>query len=119
MKEKFISIVDSLWHPSRKARDLLAKNGLYVLDMRSWDAGNGNSLETFAVVNYEGSVVVNFEITDWDYEKENDKEIFDMYGWLKKHPEVEDRYFDSEIQKRVEAILKASGMEEREWNKAA
>ena len=119
MEEKFISIVDSLWHPSRKARDLLAKNGLYVLDMRSWDTGNGNSLETFVVVNYEGSVVVNFEIIDWDYEKENDKEIFDMHKWLKKHPEVEDRYFDSEVQKRVEAILRASGMEEREWNKAA
>ena len=110
-EEKFISIVDSLHHPSWAARDLLAKHGLYVLDMRSWDEGNGTKLETFVVVNYLGSVVVNFKITDWDYEDGNDKEIFDMDGWLEKHPEVEDRSFDSEIQEKVDTIMAEAGLE--------
>ena len=116
MEEKFIAIVDSLWHPSRKARDLLAENGLHVLDMRSWDTGNGNSLETFVAVNYEGSAVVNFEITDWD-ENENGKQaIYDMEGWLKKHPEVKDRHFDTEIEERVKTILAKAGLKGKGGN---
>ena len=112
MEEKFIAIVDSLWHPNEAIRKLLAQNGLFVLDMRSWDEGGGNSLESFVVVNYEGSVVVNFEITDWDENKNDRQVIYDMNAWLAKHPEVEDRYFDSEIEERVNTILAEAGLED-------
>jgi len=111
MEGKFIAIVDSLWHPKRAVREVLAQNGLYVLDMRSWDTGIGNSLENFVVVNYEGSVVVNFEITDWDENENGRQAIFDMAKWLKKHPEVENRDFDNEIEKMVNTILTEAGLE--------
>lgn len=99
---KFIGIVDCLWHPSGNVRDELRKHGLYVYDMRSWDEGCGNTLEKFVVVNYEGSVVTNFEITDWDYDNViNDEEL-----WRKNHPEVESRDFDTELEKTVQDIIK-------------
>lgn len=110
MEEKFIAIVDSLWHPKRAVRELLAQNGLRVLDMRSWDTGIGNSLENFVVVNYEGSVVVNFEITDWDENENGRQAIYDMGEWLKKHPEIEIRHFDSKIEEKVNTILAKGGL---------
>ena len=115
MEGKFIAIVDSLWHPRWDVRDTLAAKGLYVWDMRSWDSGNGNSLETVVIINYEGSVVVNFEITDYDYDYEqgNKKEIFDMGAWLKKHPEVEIRHFDSQIEEKVNTILAEAGLKDK------
>lgn len=111
MEGKFIAVVDLLWHPKWVVREALAERGLHVLDMRSWDSGNGNSLEEWVCVNYIGSVVVNFEITDWDENDEKGKAIFDMAKWLKKHPEVENRDFDSEIEKMVTTILVEAGLD--------
>ena len=105
MAKPYIAILDCLWHPKWAERDALREKGFYVYDMRTWDEGCGNSLETVVIVNYEGSVVTNFEITDWDLDEGNRKTIFDMYAWLDDHPEIEQRNFDTDLEKQVQEIL--------------
>lgn len=100
--EKFIAIIDALWHPKREERNKLKEQGLHVYDMRSWDSGAGNTLEEFVLVNYEGSVVTNFEITNWD-DKEH-KDIYDMYKWIEEN-DIEDRSFDVNLENKVKEIL--------------
>lgn len=88
-KKKFLVISVVLWHPKTWERQALKKEGLYVYDMRSWDEGSGNTIEPKVLVNYEGSIVTNFEITDWDIDTEKGKAINDMYGWLDIHDDIE------------------------------
>ena len=102
--EKFIAILDCLWHPKKIVRDALKEKGLYVYDMRSWDEGCGNTLEPFVMVNYEGSVVTNFEITNWDIDDEHGKVINDMYDWVEKN-DIEQRDFDVELEKIAQEII--------------
>ena len=107
-EEKFIAIVDSLWHPNKTIRDALKEKGLYVYDMRTWDEGCGNTIEPRVVVNYEGSVVTNFEITSWDCDDEYGKAIDDMYDWVEKNNVVQ-RDFDEELEKLIQDIINKIG----------
>ena len=104
--KQFIAIIDALWHPNQSVREALKKIGLHVYDMRSWDEGGGVTLEPFVFVNYEGSVVTNFEITDWDLQIGNRPVINDMYKWIDKHDEIEQRDFDPELEKKIANIIK-------------
>lgn len=40
-------------------RKILADNGLYAYDLRTWDFGNGSTIEEHVVVNWEGTVVLD------------------------------------------------------------
>ena len=99
---KFIAIIDALWHPTREERNKLKEQGLHVYDMRTWDTGRGNTLEPVVIVNYEGSVVTNFEITNWDDTEH--KDIYDMYKWIEQN-DIEDKSFDSELERKVKEVL--------------
>lgn len=103
MEQKFIAIVSCLDHPNKAIREALKEKGLYVYDTRYWDAGLGNTIEPRVVVNYGGSVVTNFEITDWDIDDEHFKVINDMDAWIKKN-DVELKY-DSDLTKFVQGII--------------
>lgn len=104
MAQKFIAILDCLWHPNRAIREALKEKGLYVYDMRSWDEGCGNTIEPRVVVNYEGSVVTNFEITNWDIDDEHGKVINDMYNWVEKN-DIEQKDFDAELEKIAQEVI--------------
>lgn len=99
----------ALWHPSHEVREVLKKEGLYVYDTRTWDEGNGRTLEPFAVVNYEGSMVANFEITNWDIDDEHGKCINDMDAWAQANNVVIVPY-DKELEERVKDILRQGGV---------
>ena len=103
MERKFIAILSCLDHPSRAIREALKEKGLYVYDMRYWDQGLGNTIEPRVVVNYGGSVVTNFEITDWDIDEEHWRAINDMDAWIKKN-DVGLRY-DADLEKTVQEII--------------
>ena len=102
--KKFIAALDCIWRPSKAVREALKEEGLYVYDMRSWDEGLGNTLEPRVVINYEGSVVTNFAITDWDIDDEHGKVINDMSDWIEKN-DVEQRDYDVELEKIVKDII--------------
>ena len=104
MEQKFIAILSCLDHPSKAIREALKEKGLYVYDMRYWDEGLGNTLEPRVVVNYGGSVVTNFEITNWDSDDEYGKDIYDMYAWIKKNG-IEQKDFDPDLAKVVQEII--------------
>lgn len=104
--EKFIAIIDALWHPKSNVREALKAQGLYVYDMRSWDEGFGCTLEPRVVVNYEGSVVTNFEITNWDIDDEHGKVINDKYQWEEDN-NILVKDFDPDLEKQVSDILKS------------
>lgn len=104
MERKFIAILSCLDHPSRAIREALKEKGLYVYDMRYWDEGLGNTLEPRVVVNYGGSVVTNFEITNWDSDDEYGKDIYDMDAWIKKNG-IEQKDFDPDLAKIVQEIV--------------
>lgn len=102
--DKFIAIIDCLWHPSLAVRSILKEHGLYVYDMRSWDSGFGCTLEPVVVVNYEGSVVTNFEITNWDIVDSHGKCINNMDKWIEKN-KIERKDFNPELEKQVKDII--------------
>ena len=77
--------------------------------MRTWDEGNGRTLETFVFVNYEGSMVANFEITNWDVDDERGKCIIDMDTWARAN-NVAIVPYDRELEERVRKILRKGGI---------
>lgn len=105
MEQKFIAIVDCLDHPNKAIREALKEKGLYVYDMRYWDEGLGNTLEPWVVVNYGGSVVTNFEITNWDFDDGHDKFINDMYAWIEKNDIEQKETGDPDLEKIVQEII--------------
>ena len=105
MEQKFIAIVDCLNHPNKAIREALKEKGFYVYDMRYWDEGLGNTLEPWVVVNYGGSVVTNFEITDWDIDDEYGKAINDMYAWIEKNDIEQKESGDPDLEKAVQEII--------------
>ena len=105
--KRFIAQLDCIWRLRTDEREVLKRNGYYVYDLRSWDTGNGNTIEPRVVVNYEGSVITNFEITNWDINDEHGKVINDMYKWVEDN-DIEERDFDSELENQIRKIL---GME--------
>lgn len=110
MEKKLIYIENlALWHPSREVRETLKKESLYVYDTRTWDEGNGRTLEPFVFVNYEGSMVANFEITNWDIDDERGKCINDMDAWAQAN-NVTIVPYDEELEERVKIILKRGGV---------
>lgn len=105
MEQKFIATLSCLDHPNKAIREALKEKGLYVYDMRSWDEDLGNTLEPRVVVNYGGSVVTNFEITNWDIDNESDKVIYDMYAWIEKNDIEQKEEDDPDLTKIVQEII--------------
>lgn len=106
MKEnRKIFYSDSLFHPNSAVRAALAGKGLHVYDMRSGDLGDEITIEPFVRVDYWGSFVANFEITEWD-DIEPSKCIYDKDKWIEEH-DVEEVFDDAEIEKMIQDALKA------------
>lgn len=105
MEERFIALVDTLYHPNKEIREGFKKKGLYVYDMRDWDEGCGNTIEPVVRVNYLGSVVTNFEITNWDSDDEHGKVIYDMDEWIEKN-QIKYKSYDKELEELAKQLMK-------------
>jgi len=67
------------WRLNSRQKEELHKRGLYTYANRSWDMGNGCSLEHRVIVNHESDVITNFKILD---ENKPDDFINDFWKYL-------------------------------------
>ena len=57
------------WRLTKEQKEELKKNGYHTYACRSWDEGNGCTLEHRVIVNHEADVITNFEaLNDNDLE---------------------------------------------------
>ena len=79
---------------SREQREECAKRGLHVYATRSWDDGNGCTLEHRVIVNHESDVITDFEALD-----ENNREDMrnDFYEYMEEMDAIDDTDFYESI----------------------
>lgn len=75
---------------SKKA---LSKNGFYVYDLRTWDIGNGCTIENFVLVNHEGTMVTDVPI---------EVPVYDCYNYLSQNNFEE---FSKDEQNRINVLI--------------
>ena len=71
---------------SKEQRDKIEAQGFYVYATRSWDSGNGCSLEKRVIVNHEDDVILNFKPD----EIEPNIVCYDFYEWCDKNEVYDD-----------------------------
>lgn len=83
------------WRLNSMIRILIKQKGFYVYSNRSWDEGNGCTLEHRVIVNHENDVITNWPALD-----ENNPEDMqnDFYEYMDKCDAEEDYdYFKQQL----------------------
>ena len=87
------------WRLNREQRQALKEKGLHIYATRSWDEGNGSTLEHRVIVNHETDVVCDFEALD-----ESNPEAYANNYY--EHMEQCNAIDTSEFGKMIEDIIK-------------
>lgn len=79
---------------TKQTRELLKSKGYFTYATRSWDSGNGCTLEHRVLVNHENDVVTNFKALDDDFRDSKD----DFFKCMEHFDADETQDFINEIE---------------------
>lgn len=70
------------WRLTSEQRKKLRERGLYVYANRSWDEGNGCTLEHRVIVNHENDVITNFPALDENNREDMQNDFYEYMALL-------------------------------------
>lgn len=81
------------WRLNSQQKEELRKRGLFTYANRSWDEGNGCTLEHRVIVNHESDVITNFEALDSNNREDRRNDFYKYMDEVGAEDSVE--FYDS------------------------
>ena len=83
------------WRLTREQREAIKEKGFYTYANRSWDEGNGCTLEHRVIVNHENDVITNWPALDEENREDMQNDFYEYMALCEAEDDY--NYFKQEL----------------------